>query len=72
MAAAPGLQTSRNRQTEDTRVKVERLSQKMAGGGISTSVGRFDSFSDTLTFVKEHFPAEPVYQCFVDTMIAFG
>ena len=60
------------KQAEDTRVKVERLSQKMAGGGISTSVGRFDLFSGTLTFVKEYFLSEPVYLCFVDIMIAFG
>ena len=60
------------KQAEDNRVAVDRLTQTMAGGGISTSVGRFDSYSDTLTFVKEHFPADKVYQCFVDIMIAFG
>ena len=60
------------KQAEDTRVAVDQLSQTMSGGGISTSVGCFDSYSDTLTFVKQHFPTEPVYQCFVDIMIAFG
>lgn len=37
--------TEVRKQAEDNRVAVDRLTQTMVGGGISTSVGRFDSYS---------------------------
>ena len=57
---------------KDRDVSIGQVQQTLVGGGVTTSVGSFESFDDVAVFVRQHFPGTPVYECFWDIMVALG